>query len=257
MNRLHVKNWASFQHYKDRSPSWIKLHKALLDDFTFQRLPVASRALAPMLWLLASESADGSIDHDVPMLAFRLRQTEQEIEGALKSLIQAGFFQLEQSASAPLAAGKQDACLETEVETEKETEKEKKKPRSRSAWSYTPEFEKAWALYPKHQGASKVDAFKAWEARIKSGATPEAMTEGVVRYAAYCKAQETEAKFIKLPETFFGPSRHYESDWTPPPKVRPAGRNERRLETAGLLTTPEQEQGDFIDMEEVDHARIG
>jgi hypothetical protein len=48
-------NWAELQHYKDRSPPWIKLHKKLLDNFEFQSLPVASRALAPMLWLLASE----------------------------------------------------------------------------------------------------------------------------------------------------------------------------------------------------------
>ena len=57
---LITKNWAEFQHYKDRSPPWIKLHKELLDDRQYQSLPLASRALAPMLWLLASETKDGS-----------------------------------------------------------------------------------------------------------------------------------------------------------------------------------------------------
>jgi hypothetical protein len=32
---LTPKNWKSFQHYKDRAPAWIKLHKALLDDYNF------------------------------------------------------------------------------------------------------------------------------------------------------------------------------------------------------------------------------
>jgi hypothetical protein len=28
---LRVKNWSEFQHYKDRNPPWIKLHRTLLD----------------------------------------------------------------------------------------------------------------------------------------------------------------------------------------------------------------------------------
>jgi len=27
---LRVKNWGKFQHYKDRNPPWIKLHRGLL-----------------------------------------------------------------------------------------------------------------------------------------------------------------------------------------------------------------------------------
>jgi hypothetical protein len=58
--KMRVKNWESFQHYKDRSPPWIKFHKSLLDDFDYQRLQLASKALAPMLWLIASEQMDGT-----------------------------------------------------------------------------------------------------------------------------------------------------------------------------------------------------
>jgi hypothetical protein len=63
--RLTPKNWKSFQHYKDRAPPWIKLHKTLLDDFKFSRLPLASRALAPCIWLLASEYEGGEINASV------------------------------------------------------------------------------------------------------------------------------------------------------------------------------------------------
>jgi GT2 family glycosyltransferase len=55
--KLKPKKWSEFQHYKNRSPSWIKLHAKLLDDVAFQRLPRASQALAPMLWLIAREQA--------------------------------------------------------------------------------------------------------------------------------------------------------------------------------------------------------
>ena len=67
------KNWHSFQHYNKRNPPWIKLHRSILDDYGFACLPVASRALAPMLWLIASESKDGVISLASEALAFRLR----------------------------------------------------------------------------------------------------------------------------------------------------------------------------------------
>lgn len=116
------KNWREFQHYKDRCPPWIRLHRKLLDDRDFHRLPVASRALAPMLWLLASESVDGVIDADHDNLAFRLRSSEKEVAAALRPLLERGFFVTLQDDSKPLATRKQLAVPEAEAETETETE---------------------------------------------------------------------------------------------------------------------------------------
>lgn len=136
MRRLVAKNWGQFQHYKDRSPPWIRLHRALLDNRDFQRLPVASRALAPMLWLLASESLDGSINADPDELAFRLRQPESEIIEALKPLIDKGFFSyMGEVASEPLAPRSQVAVPETETETEKRQKGVRKRPPSFDAAS--------------------------------------------------------------------------------------------------------------------------
>ena len=111
--------WQEFQHYKKRSPPWIKLHHKILDNFDFQRLQVASKALAPMLWLIASEHKDGVIDADFEVLAFRLRWTPAEIEEALSPLIGKGFFSVVQFDSKPLAPREQLAMPETETETEK------------------------------------------------------------------------------------------------------------------------------------------
>ena len=86
------KNWSTFQHYKNRSPAWIKLHRGLLDDFAFSRLPVASRALAPLLWLLASEFDKGAIPYTYEEIAFRLRITEEDLVEAINPLIEAAFF---------------------------------------------------------------------------------------------------------------------------------------------------------------------
>lgn len=125
---LLPKNWREFQHYKDRNPPWIRLHRKLLDDRDFQRLPVASRALAPMLWLLASESKDGTFDGSVEELAFRLRTSEKEIAAGLNPLIDKQFFVV---ASSVLADGEQvapESCSETETETETEALQRQKEP---------------------------------------------------------------------------------------------------------------------------------
>jgi hypothetical protein len=115
MSKLKVKSWSDFQHYKDRSPPWIKLHKSLLDNFEYQRLPLASKALAPMFWLLASESEDGTIEYDVDKLAFRLRVSTDDICDAINPLIDSGFLVCDTKL---LAECSQGACLETETETE-------------------------------------------------------------------------------------------------------------------------------------------
>lgn len=90
---LRPRHWDQFQHYKKRNPPWIKLHRDLLDDYQFHCLPVASRALAPCLWLIASESVSGDIEYDLVTLSFRLRQTKEEIEQAIKPLLESGFFE--------------------------------------------------------------------------------------------------------------------------------------------------------------------
>ena len=114
---LRVKNWREFQHYTNRRPPWIKFHVTLLDDYEFQCLPLASRALAPMLWLLASQNVEGSIPADPALLAFRLRWDVKDIKAGLTPLIQKGFLI---DASNVLATCLQSATSETETETETE-----------------------------------------------------------------------------------------------------------------------------------------
>jgi hypothetical protein len=235
------KNWSDFQHYKDRSPVWIKLHRKILDNRDFHRLPVASRALAPMLWLLASEYDGGEIPLDYDLIAFRLRMTEVEAQEALTPLIDKEFFVVVHEASATLAE-----CLPREEKSRDrervETEKKKKSARA-TPDGYSAEFEEAWRVYPKRPGANKKASFKAWSARIASGVEPQLMLTGSARYAAYCAANNTDPQYIKQPATFFGPDHHYLSDWTPTNSTgKQQGNNgrktihEQRAETIAALT---------------------
>lgn len=177
---LTPKNWKSFQHYKDRSPAWIKLHKALLDDYEFACLPVASKALAPLLWLLASEYEDGKIDATLDKLAFRLHMTRGDLANALSPLLEKGFF----DASEPLAERKQDACLEKEREEEKE-----KRKNSRSVAVATrpsaDDFEEFWKSFPRRDGPNpRKPAEQRFYALVKAGVDPAAMIAGAKRLAA-------------------------------------------------------------------------
>jgi hypothetical protein len=85
----------------------------------FMCLPLASKALAPLLWLLASESKDGIFDGSLDELVFRLHITPKDYEEGLRPLIHKGFFVV---ASDVLAESYQPAIPETERETETEVE---------------------------------------------------------------------------------------------------------------------------------------
>ena len=87
---LIPKNWSQFQHYKDRAPPWIKLHRSLLDNIDYHRLtPEAAKAL-PLIWLIASEG-DGLIPN-AEELAFRLHIQQDEAFKVLDELADRGFL---------------------------------------------------------------------------------------------------------------------------------------------------------------------
>ena len=85
-----IKNFEKFQHYKDRSPPWIKLYNALLEDYDFGALPDASKAHLIAIWLLASRSGN-KIPYDPKWVAGHINATEAV---DLELFIEAGFIKL-------------------------------------------------------------------------------------------------------------------------------------------------------------------
>lgn len=88
MEYLTVKNWEQFQHYSDRSPAWIKLHRAILDDYEFCRLSDATKALLMLIWVLASQQ-NGRIPNDPEYLKNKL---SLESTPDISILIEKGFL---------------------------------------------------------------------------------------------------------------------------------------------------------------------
>lgn len=124
-----------------------------------------------------------------------------------------------------------------EEEEEEEEDKDLKDPpippkgKSVEKSEYTPEFENAWANYPKRAGGnSKQAAFKAWNARIKSGVPVQDMIDGVNRYAAYVKATgKLHTEYVQQAATFFGRSCHFENEWQIPKSGGGYGRDVNQL----------------------------
>ncbi len=164
-----VRNFERFQHYKDRSPPWIKLYNELLDDYRFAVLPDASKWHLVAIWLLASRS-DNEIPADTKWIAGHIGATEQV---DLTPLQEAGFIVTGQCRSDPPAACAQSAMPERESETEGETEKEDSSgpadadpspPASLKAGkkTYPAPFEEFWHAYPVDALMSKSKAFEKW-----------------------------------------------------------------------------------------------
>lgn len=148
MKYLAVKHWERHQHYGDsRTPPWIKLYNALLDDYEFLSLPEVAQAQLVKLWLLASRHKN-RIPYDLVYISGKINpKSALDIDGFITS----GFLTIEddkeapaargksrkprkdkgkqrkQSASTPLAPRLHDASAYKEEEKEEEKEKEQEK----------------------------------------------------------------------------------------------------------------------------------
>jgi len=113
--RYKIKNWHTYQHYKDRCPPWVKLHHSLLTSKVWILSNDASRALLIASMLLAGRNSenDGSFDGD-PEYIKRFAYLNSKPD--FKQLIELDFIELVQDASNMLAK------CNTETETETETD---------------------------------------------------------------------------------------------------------------------------------------
>ena len=101
-------------------------------------------------------------------------------------------------------AHEKEALVEA-VEPPKKIEEKKKQPESKPAISsYSTEFEELWKVYPRHD--EKAGTYKKYQARLKDGFSQEELMLATINYAAKCRKERTEQKYIKQGKTFFGES---------------------------------------------------
>lgn len=75
---LIVRNWAKFQHYRQRNPPWIKLYNTNLEDDTWEELTDAQRGQLVSIWMFACRREDGTVGEG-PRLRDNVRWLEQKI----------------------------------------------------------------------------------------------------------------------------------------------------------------------------------
>jgi hypothetical protein len=170
---LKIKNWETYQHYKNRKPPWIKLHVELLDNYEFGRLQDASKAHAICIMLLAART-DNHIPNDPAWVSMKIG-ARSEVD--LSSMVSLGFLitcDCKRCASDMLASDKQSAIAETEAYKE-ETENRGARKRGRKGppdkSTYGPEFEEFYRAFPKHE--AKADGYKAFLELRAKGELPE------------------------------------------------------------------------------------
>ena len=146
-----VKDWAKFQHFKDRSPPWVKLYRDILDDPDWHDLDAESSKALVMIWLIASEDKEmrGQLP-ETRKLAFRLRMTETKLKQTLTKL----SHYLDCDDIDMISARYQDDI----PETERETETEKRRGREQRALS-RPEnvSEQVWSDFLSQRKQLKAD----------------------------------------------------------------------------------------------------
>ena len=101
MMYLRVKNWDQFQHYKQRCPPWIKLHREILNDYAFTSLPDVTKAHLLLIWALAA-GTDGLVPYDARFIASRIAASDPV---DLDAIVAAGFLIAEEGPDLPAMKG--------------------------------------------------------------------------------------------------------------------------------------------------------
>jgi hypothetical protein len=203
---LRIKNWSEFQHYRDRNPPWIKLHRALLDDYDFAQLPDATKAHLMLMWLFASQNG-GKIPEDAKFLQ---RKLGFEKPPDLESLINQGLLIPEQDASNTLADCKQDASDALALARSREKRREE-------AEESTRRFAELWQRYPRK--VNKQEAEKAFRKLNPDASVFERMITALGVACASDQWQRDNGRFIPHAATWIN-NRRFE-DAVESPAERP------------------------------------
>ena len=92
MKYLAIRNWAKYQHYKDRRPLWVKFHMSFLDDPDIMALPIPTRLLSVSILLLAANK-ENQIPNSPKWMAVELNMPEATIKRGIKELLDIRYLE--------------------------------------------------------------------------------------------------------------------------------------------------------------------
>ncbi len=125
----------------------------------------------------------------------------------------------------------------TIISDDQKVEDKPKKPKSND---YTPEFEEAWAAYPRK--TAKVHAFASYKARITAGVSPEELLKATENYARIMRKRQTETGYMLHGSTFYGPHERWK-DYLDPGTAEGLARND--------IVDPDRTGGGYVDVSQI------
>ena len=179
---MRVRNWRKYQHYKDRRPNWIKVHRSLLDDPTFFSLSDGDARLLFLLWLLASEEDDGTLP-PTDEIAWRLRMPQARVDKAVSGTL-AHWIEDAPTAPEPVEGMTAEETTET-----------------------LGAFDEFWTAYPRKVG--KAAARRAYLVARKGGEWPgaAAVLEAVEVAKTSKDWKKSNGQYIPHPATWLNQGR--------------------------------------------------
>ncbi len=208
---IRIKNWSKLQHFKDRTPPWIKLYRDLLDDPDWHELDGETAKLLIGLWLIASEDEDrsGALP-DARTLAFRMRADVSRIEKALTRL----NHWLVRDDIGVISERYQVGSPETETETKKRQKKGSAAAMVLNDPHALATFKEAWQLHPRRKDSSgglcppgnQAKSIAVLLERFKEGVTWDEVPKVAREYQNYPKVKEGYAQNF---EVFWGENGHW------------------------------------------------
>lgn len=246
---------------------WLKLHRALSDhpiasdpqslSVWIHLLMMANHVetkrqingrivtIAPgqLITSRKSLSAKTGVQESKVERVLKMLQSEQQIEqqGGSKyrvisianwALYQGAEQQIEQQVNSTRTTDEQQMNTLEECKEYKECKEDIKSssceaPERSRKQDADDDFERAWKLYPKREGANpKNKALSAWKARRKEGVSADLMIEGLARYAAFSAAKgNVGTEYIMQGSRFFGPGREFENEWKASPAAQVVSRH--------------------------------
>lgn len=209
---IRIKDFSKFQHFKDRSPPWVKLYRDILDDPDWHELDGDSAKILVMLWLIASEdeTKQGLLPDD-RKLRFRLRITEKALEQSITKL----SHWLERDDIELISERYQLDAPERAGEETEERRGETDVCSPSASESADDGFGAFWNAYPKK--VSKAAAVKAWK---KAKADLQTVLNAIERAKVSADWLNDGGRFIPHPATWLN-GRRWEDELSAHPSAVP------------------------------------
>ncbi len=146
---LAVRNWQRFQHYRSRTPDWIKLHLELLHDEKLKALPIPTRLLFDQMLLLAG-TFQNAVPNSPEVISTLTGIAPEACREGIDQLLQGRWLSEKQTRRSTSKPARTEKSREEEIreETAEASPEEPKAPNLALIKSICPECE---CQFPNHQ----------------------------------------------------------------------------------------------------------